>query len=112
MATKKNEAAPTAAEPINETAEVMPESKKKSGDARKASASASGKKKIYIRKPAGVINDKGKIVGLNGKMYSVPYDKEVEVPEGVYEILKRSEQAAETAEKVNEQLAGAGELRG
>ena len=101
MATKKNEAAPTAAEPINETAEVMPESKKKSG-----------KKKIYIRKPAGVINDKGKIVGLNGKMYSVPYDKEVEVPEGVYEILKRSEQAAETAEKVNEQLAGAGELRG
>lgn len=101
MATKKNEAAPTAAEPINETAEVMPESGKKSG-----------KKKIYIRKPAGVINDKGKIVGLNGKMYSVPYDKEVEVPEGVYEILKRSEQAAETAEKVNEQLAGAGELRG
>ena len=68
MATKKNEAAPTAAEPINETAEVMPESGKKSG-----------KKKIYIRKPAGVINDKGKIVGLNGKMYSVPYDKEVEV---------------------------------
>lgn len=101
MATKKNEAAPTAAEPINETAEVMPESGKKSG-----------KKKIYIRKPAGVINDKGKIVGLNGKMYSVPYDKEVEVPEGVYEILKRSEQAAEVAEKVNEQLAGAGELRG
>lgn len=101
MATKKNEATPTAAEPINETAEVMPESGKKSG-----------KKKIYIRKPAGVINDKGKIVGLNGKMYSVPYDKEVEVPEGVYEILKRSEQAAETAEKVNEQLAGAGELRG
>lgn len=101
MATKKNEAAPTAAEPINETAEIMPESKKKSG-----------KKKIYIRKPAGVINDKGKIVGLNGKMYSVPYDKEVEVPEGVYEILKRSEQAAEVAEKVNEQLAGAGELRG
>lgn len=101
MATKKNEAAPTAAEPINETAELMPESGKKSG-----------KKKIYIRKPAGVINDKGKIVGLNGKMYSVPYDKEVEVPEGVYEILKRSEQAAETAEKVNEQLAGAGELRG
>ena len=101
MATKKNEAAPTAAEPINETAEVMPESKKKSG-----------KNKIYIRKPAGVINDKGKIVGLNGKMYSVPYDKEVEVPEGVYEILKRSEQAAEVAEKVNEQLAGAGELRG
>lgn len=101
MATKKNEAAPTAAEPINETAEVMPKSKKKSG-----------KKKIYIRKPAGVINDKGKIVGLNGKMYSVPYDKEVEVPEGVYEILKRSEQAAEVAEKVNEQLAGAGELRG
>lgn len=81
----------------NEAAEVMPES---------------GKKKIYIRKPAGVINDKGKIVGLNGKMYSVPYDKEVEVPEGVYEILKRSEQAAEVAEKVNEQLAGAGELRG
>ena len=101
MATKKNEAAPTAAEPINETAEVMPESGKKSG-----------KKKIYIRKPAGVINDKGKIVGLNGKMYSVPYDKEVEVPEGVYEILKRSEQAAEDAEKVNEQLAGAGEPRG
>lgn len=101
MATKKKEAAPTAAEPINETAEVMPESGKKSG-----------KKKIYIRKPAGVINDKGKIVGLNGKMYSVPYDKEVEVPEGVYEILKRSEQAAEVAEKVNEQLAGAGELRG
>lgn len=101
MATKKKEAAPTAAEPINETAEVTPESKKKSG-----------KKKIYIRKPAGVINDKGKIVGLNGKMYSVPYDKEVEVPEGVYEILKRSEQAAEVAEKVNEQLAGAGELRG
>ena len=49
---------------------------------------------------------------MYGKMYSVPYDKEVEVPEGVYEILKRSEQAAETAEKVNEQLAGAGELRG
>ena len=69
-------------------------------------------KKIYIRRPAGMLSDKGKIVGLNGKMYSVPYDKEVEVPEGVYEILKNSERAQERAYELERELAGGGEIVG
>lgn len=69
-------------------------------------------KKIYIRRPAGMLSDKGKIVGLNGKMYSVPYDKEVEVPEGVYEILKNSERAQERAYELEREIAGGGEIVG
>ena len=55
------------------------------------------KKKIFIRRPADERGVKAKIVGLNGKMYSVPYDREVEVPEEVANILERSEAAQNKA---------------
>ena len=54
-------------------------------------------KKIFIRRPADERGVKAKIVGLNGKMYSVPYDREVEVPEEVANILERSEAAQNRA---------------
>ena len=69
--------------------------------------SASGKfKKIFIRKPADERGVKAKIVGINGKMYAVPYDKEVEVPVEVYEVLERSRAAEEKACELVESLGG------
>ncbi len=61
-------------------------------------------KKVFIRKPAGVKNEKSKIVGLNGKMYTVPYGVEVEVPLGVAEILEMSERYAEKEEAEREKI--------
>lgn len=70
----------------------------------------SGYKKITLRRPAGEMGDTGKIVGINGKMYSVPYEREVEVPEGVYEIIKASEEAAERQYKIEKRYLSAGEI--
>lgn len=61
--------------------------------------------KIFIRKPADERGVKAKVVGINGKMYTVPYDKEVEVPEEVAEVLTRAEAAMEESEKLIESIA-------
>ena len=60
--------------------------------------------KVFIRRPMDEKNVKAKIVGLNGKMYAVPYDKEVEVPVAVAEILRASMRAADKADELIESI--------
>lgn len=50
--------------------------------------------KYFLRRPAGEYETNGRVVGVNGVMYTVPYDKEVEVPPAVADILNRSQEAA------------------
>lgn len=61
-------------------------------------------KKVFIRKPEGT-NAKAHPVCLNGKMYTVPYNKEVEVPLAVAEIIERSQKFQELAEKEQERIS-------
>ena len=61
-------------------------------------------KKVFIRKPEGT-TAKAHVVGLNGVMYTVPYNKEVEVPFGVAEIIERSLRYKEKAEAERERIA-------
>ena len=60
--------------------------------------------KVFIRRPMDEKNVKAKIVGLNGKMYAVPYDKEVEVPVAVAEIIRASMRAADKADELIESI--------
>lgn len=62
--------------------------------------------KVFIRRPPDERNVKAKIVGVNGKMYGVPYDKEVDVPAAVAEILKASEAAEQEAYEIINALEG------
>ena len=61
-------------------------------------------KKVFIRRPADERNVKAKIVGINGKMYAVPYDKEVGVPPEVAEVLEASAAAREQADEIIDAL--------
>lgn len=63
-----------------------------------------GWKSVYIRKPAEERNVKARVVGVNGKMYTVPYDKEVEVPPEVAEVLEMSNLAQKIADEEYEQV--------
>lgn len=60
--------------------------------------------KITIPKPAGA-NEKAKVIGLNGVMYTVPYGIETEVPVGVAEIAKRFLKNEAKAEAESERIA-------
>lgn len=60
--------------------------------------------KVFIRKPEGV-TAKAQVVGVNGVMYTVPYNKEVEVPVSVAEIIERSQRYKEVAESEQERIA-------
>lgn len=61
-------------------------------------------KKITIRKLEGV-TAKAKVFGLNGVMYTVPYNVETEVPVGIAEIHERSEHYEKLAEREQERIA-------
>lgn len=63
-------------------------------------------KKVFIRRPMDERNVKAKVVGVNGKMYTVPYDTEVEVPLCVAEVLEMSNVAQKDADMLVEALAG------
>lgn len=58
---------------------------------------------VYIQKPAGDTS-KAKVVGLNGVMYTVPYNKQVEVPAAVAEIIERSLEMERREEEEKERL--------
>ena len=62
--------------------------------------------KVFIRRPMDEKNVKAKVVGLNGKMYTVPYDKEIEVPAAVAEILEASKLASVRADELIETSLG------
>ena len=61
---------------------------------------------IYIHKPADVSRStKAKVFGLNGKMYTVPYDKPVKVPKAIAKIYEMSEKAREKRDAMVDSLA-------
>lgn len=62
--------------------------------------------KYFLRRPAGEYETAGRVVGVNGVMYTVPYDTEVEVPPAVKDILDRSQEAANRRYKAERELAG------
>lgn len=62
--------------------------------------------KVFLRRPADERNIKAKVVGINGKMYAVPYDKEVEVPAAVAEVINMSLGAQKKADELVCALAG------
>lgn len=68
------------------------------------------KVKVYIRRPMDERNVKAKVVGINGRMYTVPYDKEVEVSPEVAEVLKRSEAAMMASDELVSKTEGSRSL--
>lgn len=64
-----------------------------------------GYEAVFIRRPADERNAKAKIVGINGKMYAVPYDREVKVPPAVAEVLKASQEAEQQAYEMIDALS-------
>lgn len=59
---------------------------------------------VIIPKPNDVINDTETVVGVNGKMYQIQYDKPVEVPRNVAEVIQSS---AELREEIREETEAA-----
>ncbi len=47
--------------------------------------------KVIIPKPSNVIGDTETIVGVNGVLYQIMFDKPVEVPRSVAEIIAQSQ---------------------
>lgn len=45
---------------------------------------------VIIPKPHNVTGDTETVVGVNGKMYQIQYDKPVEVPKNVAEVIQSS----------------------
>ena len=45
---------------------------------------------IMIPKPYNVVGDTETVVGINGKMYQIQYDKPVTVPKNVAEVVEQS----------------------
>lgn len=89
--TKATEVEATVSESAEEKTPVVAEPKKKT-------------KKVFMRKPEGT-TAKAHVVGLNGVMYTIPYNKETEVPLGVARIVERSQRYAEKAEAERERIA-------
>ena len=46
---------------------------------------------VIIPKPDDVIGDTETVVGVNGKMYQIEYDKPVEVPKNVADVIASSQ---------------------
>lgn len=60
------------------------------------------KKKIRIRKEG---TSKSVLAGVNGRMYQIPVNKEVEVPLPIYERLVMREDMLDTLEEIREGIA-------
>lgn len=73
---------------------------------KKAEGTEKATVKVFIRRPMDERNVKAKVVGVNGKMYTVPYDTEVEVPACVAEVLEMSGVAQKNADMLVDALAG------
>lgn len=46
---------------------------------------------VIIPKPHNVVGDTETVVGVNGKMYQIQYDKAIEVPRNVAEVIMQSQ---------------------
>lgn len=66
--------------------------------------------KVFMRRPADDRNVKSRVVGVNGKMYTVPYDKEVEVPPEVAEVINASIEAQKRADEMMTAVLGSREM--
>ncbi len=51
---------------------------------------SNGKVLIIIPKPRNVVGDTETVVSVNGEMYQIMYDRPVEVPYNVAEIIEQS----------------------
>lgn len=58
--------------------------------AKKTNTKSDDKVLVIIPKPHNVVGDTETVVGVNGKMYQIQYDKPVEVPKNVAEIINQS----------------------
>lgn len=58
--------------------------------ARTAKKAEEEKVMIIIPKPNNVVGDTETVVGINGKMYQIEYDKQVMVPKNVAEVVMQS----------------------
>ena len=47
---------------------------------------------VIVPKPYNVVGDTETVVGINGKMYQIQYDKPVEVPRNVAEVIEQSKE--------------------
>ena len=47
---------------------------------------------VVVPKPYNVVGDTETVVGINGKMYQIQYDKPVEVPRNVAEVIEQSKE--------------------
>lgn len=45
---------------------------------------------VIVPKPYNVVGDTETVVGVNGKMYQIQYDKPVTVPKNVAEVIEQS----------------------
>lgn len=71
---------------------------------RKAQHEEEEKVTIIIPKPNNVVGDTETMVGINGKMYQIQYDKPVSVPKNVAEVVMQSK---ELQAKIAEEIDGA-----
>lgn len=53
---------------------------------------AEDKVMVIVLKPYNVVGDTETVVGINGKMYQIQYDKPVEVPRNVAEVIEQSKE--------------------
>lgn len=67
---------------------------------------------VKIRIPVSRENKNDVYVGLNGVGYLIKRGQEVEVPEGVYEILQRQEEMLEEAMAYEDELIQAATAKG
>ena len=47
---------------------------------------------VVVPKPYNGVGDTETVVGINGKMYQIQYDKPVEVPRNVAEVIEQSKE--------------------
>ena len=58
----------------------------------KKNNSADERVTVVIPKPDNVTGDTEPIVGVNGKMYQIQYDRPVEVPKNVADVIAQSQE--------------------
>ena len=58
----------------------------------KKNNSADERVTVVIPKPDNVTGDTETIVGVNGKMYQIQYDRPVEVPKNVADVIAQSQE--------------------
>ena len=58
-----------------------------------------GKVLVIVPKPMNVIGDTETVVSVNGEMYQIMYDRPIEVPENVAEVIDRQKRQSLSREK-------------